>query len=91
MDKNILFDTICNDLKCKPGDLVYVLDRQYKKINHRKIFEIEITITEKSATILFFLTPAGFCTTEHFGFTLFLTREAAEQELEKLINEGRKK
>lgn len=91
MDQKILFDTISNALKCRPGDLVYWLDRQHKTINPRKIFEIEISITEKNPKIRLILTPAGYHAPEHFGFTLFFTKEAAEQALEKLINEGRKK
>lgn len=78
-------------MPCKPGDTVFVLFEETEEIKELKVSSIMIRKNHDSIrfTSGFFFTIWGKKWNEFFNKIIFLTKEAAEQALQKIQEENK--
>lgn len=70
-----------NEQPCKVGDYVYQIDREYNKIETKKVSQITIYLSKHGCTMHFDFEIAGRCRYEDFGKTVFMNKVEAAKAL----------
>lgn len=74
-------------LPCKPGEIVYQVDKHNKKIATKIISKIEVTIqTSGNVTMLIWFNDFSYCLQTHFGKTVFKQKTEAFAALDHFLN-----
>ena len=81
-------------LPCKPGDILYYLDKRSGNITPKKVLRMDITVTATTAatrgrymTITF--ENSGYCLEQQFGKSVFLNKADALHAFEEYQSRGK--
>lgn len=72
------------EIPCNVGDYVYKLNKSQKKIETKKISQINVHIGRDSLAIHMEFEIYGFCTLRDLGNTVFINRADALRKLEEI-------
>jgi len=72
-------------LPCKVGDIVYQIDRTYKKVILQKVSSINVYIGKKSSSIQITFENAGMCFHREFGKSVFFNKADARKALNEYL------
>lgn len=66
-------------LPCKVGDIIYKANKASETVRKHKVIKIDYELNDVGFTCQIWFENYNFCFAHHFGKTIFLTREEAEE------------
>lgn len=85
--ENAADDGLLIHLPCKPGEIVWQIDKKSQKINMKIIRKIEVKIESSgNVTMLIWFTDFSYCLQTHFGKTVFKQKTEAIEALNEYLN-----